>query len=66
MAKDARSNKQRIAELEAEVNQLRRWKAEAIVVLDQWDEVNRALGSPAAWGESVPLACARRARELMP
>ena len=39
-----------------ELRQLRRWKAEAIVVLGRWDLVHEALGSPARLGEDISTA----------
>lgn len=35
-----------------ETERLRQWKAEALVVLAQWDEVWDALGRPGGLGES--------------
>jgi hypothetical protein len=35
-----------------EIDQLRRWKAEATIVLDEWDAVWRAAGRPGALGQT--------------
>ena len=39
-----------------ELARLRRWKAEAIAVLDQWERLHIALGSPGRLGESKAVA----------
>jgi len=42
--------------LRIELTQLRRWKAEAMTVLGEWDKVHAALGKPGQLGESMALA----------
>lgn len=44
------------AELEAEVARLRRWKAEALQVMDEWEEVWEAAGCPGDLGQSKAAA----------
>lgn len=39
-----------------ELARLRQWKAEATAVLDQWDRLHIALGSPGRLGESKAVA----------
>lgn len=40
----------------AELKRERRWKAEALIVMAQWDKVHEALGSPGALGQSIAEA----------
>ena len=47
-----------------EIDRLRRWKAESIEVLAAWDEVHRALGSPARPGQSIAAASKAEAERL--
>lgn len=46
-----------------ELARLRQWKAEAIMVLDQWELVWEAAGCPGELGESKAVAVARLLRE---
>lgn len=48
--------RQALTELLAEVDRLRRWKAEAMQVLEGWEVVYDALGRPGGLGESKPAA----------
>jgi len=41
-----------LASAAIELDQLRQWKSEAITVLNGWDDVFEALGSPGKLGES--------------
>ena len=43
-------------DLVREIQRLKRWKAEALHVLSQWDEAWQAAGCPGQLGESIPLA----------
>lgn len=43
----------------AEIERLRRWKAEATEVIVAWDDVWVALGRPGALGESKAVAALR-------
>lgn len=45
-----------VAELEAEIERLRRWKDEAISVIDDWQAVWESVGRPGALGQSKSLA----------
>lgn len=47
-----------LTELSAEVELLRRWKAEATEVIEQWERVWTLLGRPGELGESKPAASA--------
>lgn len=38
-----------------EIDQLTRWKVEALLVLGQWDAVHEAAGSPAQCGATVEI-----------
>lgn len=42
-----------------EIDRLRRWKAEALIVLDEWEATWRTAGSPGRLGESKANAIAR-------
>ena len=45
-----------LASAAIELDQLRQWKSEAITVLNGWDDVFEALGSPGKLGESKSAA----------
>jgi hypothetical protein len=45
------SLRQAVEQRDTEVDRLRRWKAEASIVLDGWDSVYYALGQPGPIGE---------------
>lgn len=53
-----------IKHLTAERDALARWKAEAMPVLAEWDEVYVALGEPGALGESKARASRAEAARL--
>lgn len=59
MARGARRN------AEMEIERLTHWKAEAMAILDEWEEVWKALGSPGGLGESKARASRAKAAELM-
>lgn len=39
-----------------EIEQLRRWKGEALIVLEDWEKVWEAAGRPGAWGSSKAVS----------
>ena len=47
-----------------EIARLIRWKLEATAVIDAWDKVYEALGSPGELGELRPAAALREVRRL--
>jgi hypothetical protein len=49
-----------------ELGHLRRWKAEALTVLAEWDRVHEALGSPGRLGQSKAAACVAEIAHLLP
>ena len=51
-------------ELAREIQRLKRWKAEALQVLNQWDEAWQAAGCPGQLGESIPMATAAEISRL--
>jgi len=51
-------------ELVREIQRLKRWKAEALQVLNQWDEAWQAAGCPGQLGESIPMATAAEISRL--
>ena len=51
-------------QLHAEIERLEAWKAEALVVLDKWEEVWVALGEPGQLGEFRADAACREAKRL--
>jgi hypothetical protein len=53
-----------LVELRSEVARLNRWKAEACQVIDGWERVHEALGSPGGLGESRFVASEREALRL--
>lgn len=50
--------------IEREVMRLRWWKAEAVVVLNEWDRVWDALGRPGRPGTSKAAACEAEVKRL--
>lgn len=48
-----------------ELDTLRRWKAEAMVVLAEWDRVYVALGNPGELGGSKAIAALIEVRRLI-
>lgn len=53
-----------LVEVRAERDALAHWKTEAIKVLEAWDDVHEALGSPARLGESTAEASLAEVRRL--
>lgn len=51
-------------DLASELTRLRRWKAEAIIVIGRWEAVHTALGSPAELGQLRSAAAAAEAERL--
>lgn len=53
-----------VRDLADENERLRAWKAEALAVLAQWDEVHAALGSPGRLGQSMAVASREQVERL--
>lgn len=53
-----------VERLQVEVEQLRRWRTEATLALNEWDKVYQALGQPGALGDSLAAASLAEIKRL--
>lgn len=53
-----------LSKIDDELHRLRVWKEEAMIVLQRWDKVWKALGKPGTPRESMAEACVKEVERL--